>query len=105
MLDPPACPSRDARLRPYAPAEPDLCFLCRELTTGLCKSSSSLHGGPSPKWMGGKSPALPKPSLVHDPVSQLNLLSHDGWGSESRRCSLAGVVMPEAGLEGSGGGP
>jgi hypothetical protein len=31
--------------------------------------------------------------------------SSDPGGSDSRRCSLAGVVMPDGGPEGSGGGP
>jgi hypothetical protein len=53
--------------------------------------------------MGASSPPFPRPlSEVH---SQPSLVSQDAGGSDSRRDSLAGVVMPDGGLEASGGGP
>jgi hypothetical protein len=79
-------------------AEVDLCFLCRELTTGLWRSSSSLQGGPSANWIGASSPLF----VVH---SQVVLLSHDTGGSDSRRDSLGVAAIPDGGREGSGGGP
>lgn len=76
------------------------------MTIGLWRSSSSLHGGPSPKCIGGSSPPLASPVPACDPISQLPRLSQEVGGSEKRFCdSLAGVEVPEGGFEGSGSGP
>lgn len=95
--------SRLLRRRLPAKAAPDdLCFRCLELTTGLWRSSSSLQGGPSPSKMGARLSTLLR--FAQAVLSQLVELSQFA-GSERRRDSLAGVVMPDGGREGSGGGP
>ena len=76
------------------------------MTIGLCRSSSSLHGGPSPKCIGGNCSPLASPAVACGPISQLPRASHEVGGSEKRFCdSLAGVEVPEGGFEGSGSGP
>lgn len=85
----------------------DLFLRCLELvTTGLCKSSSSLQGGPSwvPKEVFGScSIEFPADVGVHSPLDPDQFVN-EGTGSDSRRCgaSLPGVDMPDSR---SGGGP